>query len=391
MGKILTALAICVVPLVVGLHADSGDLFSYWKAATVMSIAAVGLAFIHPHAALALCAAFISALILDSYPRPTLFETWATYIAYFIVFLLALRYARSWIMPFIALSATIIALVGLLQLAGIRPVLTFVQWACGGKITYIGVTSTLHNENYIGHYCSMVLPILVIYAAEKKAWYLLPSAALAASLIFAASWLGVLAAAVSFALYLCLPGRGIRPKICVFAALTVATCSFTLWKGPAGAVDLLANQASRISSEENGKFLHGRGYIWAGSIAATKLWPQGPGRLAETFRGDPLEEYKTFRKPVIVDRPHSLYLQIAHAFGWWGLLVYLVGTWALGFKSITLAIRPSERAFVTGCWVAVAGFHVAGLLNDGGPSVWPVYAVLFGAAVSGGWPRRLMV
>ena len=92
-----------------------------------------------------------------------------------------------------------------------------------------------------------------------------------------------------------------------------------------------------------------------------------------------------------IDRPHSIYLQIAHAFGWWGLVFYLAVVAGSLYKAIRFEVWPPGRVFSRGCWLGILGFHVAGIFTDGGPAVWPVFAVVFGSAASGGFPplRRL--
>ena len=385
LGRYVTMIAICVVPLIVAPHYESGDLFSYWKATFCISIAGVGLLFLHEMGGLVMAILLIFALLLDPFAQPYLFETWATYVSYCIIFLLSLRYARRWVMPFLALSAFIVASVGISQWLGYRPIVSLIS----GKVIYKSITSTLHNENYIGTYCAMIIPLLFVYGSEKNRWYLIPTAVLAVLLIVSESWLGVLGVAASCILFLCLPQVGRRAKLCAFVAVIAASCLFTVFKGPTRAADTLRRTAQKASLNVDhfDKLFGRRGYIWAGAIKVTKPWPSGPGRLAYEFPHDPIKEHNLgMRPPTVIDRPHNVYLQVAYSFGLVGLLSWLTLTAGLARSCLRSSIYDPERAFCIGCWLGVFGFLVAGLLNDGGPSVWPVYAVLFGGAVSCGYP-----
>lgn len=393
MPKSIVAFSLCAIPLIVGVHPQTGDLFSYWKAAAAITAGGLSLIFLNSMLGVIMAAFLLFAVILDSHPRPFLFETWGTYISYVAIFLLSVSYARRWLMPFLAASAIVISLVGILQFFGFRPIVWFIQAAYGGKIVYSYITSTLHNENYIGVYCSLVLPVMAVYSVEKKWLYIFPTAALALLLIFSRSWLGVLGVAAAFLLYLFLPARRLRPKLYLLSAVIVATLLYSAWRSPAGVVQDVKMLVAKTEIVDNKDKLFGsRGYIWRGAVESTHLYPNGPGRLAETFPYNQIAEINAgYRPPIIIDRPHSVYLQIAHSFGWWGLLLYLASTWLLAFKCAGGPFKPSERAFCIGCWLGIVGFHAAGVFSDGGPAVWPVFAVLLGAGVSGGYRPQQMI
>lgn len=373
MIRILLVLAACVVPLLVWVHPPTGDLFSFGKSSMIVFIGAIGMVVIHPFPSTILGILLVLSVMFYPDMKPTLFENWAVYTSYVIIFIMALKGAGRWLLPWIGASAVIVSLVGVAQWCGYRPISAYIEFIWGGKVVYDAITSTIHGENYIGHYCAMVLPLCYIPLMEKKWWYSIPTGALVALLMISQSWLGVLAVVVSFVFVLSLPALGLRQKLSALLAVTVLVCSVIAWNGIEKTGRTLEGLEKKINVSSFDKLFSSRGYIWAHTAADIELFGHGPGKLAERM---PRMPHKVRAK--IIDRPHNFFLQMAHALGLAPTIWILVLLSLLYHRSMRFALATGD-IFLVSAGVGIIGFAVAGLLNDGGPGITPVVAVMLGA------------
>ncbi len=126
----------------------------------------------------------------------------------------------------------------------------------------------------------------------------------------------------------------------------------------------------------------GRGSIWRLTLPLLSgAWFKGKG-----FGTYPLEMrinspvFRSVEKPLILDKPHSLYLQIAFGAGFLGLGLFL----ALVGRTVARAARRLIRDpdFVhAGIAGAVIGYLVSGVVNDSVVCVAPVFWVFLGLLV----------
>jgi len=134
------------------------------------------------------------------------------------------------------------------------------------------------------------------------------------------------------------------------------------------------------------KLFSHRGYIWSRTLPLMKWqWLRGPGPA--TF---PLyfPQRDFFGKmnidwpfDLIVDRPHSLYLQIAHGTGWLSLMVLLILFGEFFRRAARLLRADKENHYLLACTASTAGYLVAGIFNDSTLGVAPLFWIILGA----GW------
>lgn len=134
-----------------------------------------------------------------------------------------------------------------------------------------------------------------------------------------------------------------------------------------------------------------RGYIWSRSIPMLKdtiLLGHGPDTFAIYFPQSDLSGKLKHMNDIniLVDKPHSIYLQLGLNTGLISLiafltfiLFYLVQCFRLYF------LKPDNNSyyhFGVTCMFAVVGFCVAGIANDSVVSVSPVFWVLLGVGIA---------
>ncbi len=154
-----------------------------------------------------------------------------------------------------------------------------------------------------------------------------------------------------------------------------------VWNGP------LESQApARMDWPLSDSSFSTRGFIWARTLPLIKeriLFGAGPGTLVADF---PQRDF--FGKAAvglpsnsIVDRPHSLYLQVAHGSGLVSLLLVL---WIVAHGGIR-ALRNAEFGGEDSTWgyplaAGLFGYLAASLCNDSFVGVAPLFWTLLGVA-----------
>lgn len=191
--------------------------------------------------------------------------------------------------------------------------------------------STLYNVNYVGFYVAMVFPVLFSY--RKCPMCIISMLLLVGALYQSGSLAGLIATTVGVTFVLWYEGmRWMAFLPAEIGALYLAT----RWKAGFG----------------------GRLEIWRNTISI--IHPLGSGLGVFPF------EYPQTGTEM-VDKPHSMYLQVAHAFGGVGLGVVLASL---------VRWRPRSVAMSAG----LVGGLVAGLTNDLYIGVAPILFILLGAS-----------
>jgi O-antigen ligase len=139
----------------------------------------------------------------------------------------------------------------------------------------------------------------------------------------------------------------------------------------------------------------GRGYIWLESLPILReclILGKGAGNFPFFFvQNDVIglcNTDGTYR--LVIDKPHSLYLQIAITAGIPALLCILVLFGSFVFRGLRClwkanaeAFRTDRRVMLMLClYAGVCGYMVSGLINDSSITVSPVFWLLFGTAYS---------
>jgi len=133
--------------------------------------------------------------------------------------------------------------------------------------------------------------------------------------------------------------------------------------------------------------VNNRAFIWARTLPLLVSAPwfgRGPGSFALDFPNRDFSGLMTIfgTADIMVDRPHSFYLQYAHAFGIPALFLLLSVVLYYFYQSVTLLRRATSVdwswTLAAACFAACLGFALTGLCNDSmiGPST--VFWVLLG-------------
>lgn len=128
-------------------------------------------------------------------------------------------------------------------------------------------------------------------------------------------------------------------------------------------------------------------YIWSRTIPLLKhtlLVGSGPDSFAVEFpQDDYIGKINAYGTPnMIVDKPHSLYLQIAVNTGVLSLIAFLALVLAYVINCIKLYLARSSKntfaSFGVAIFISICSYLVVGLFNDSVVSVAPIFWILLG-------------
>lgn len=208
--------------------------------------------------------------------------------------------------------------------------------APGLRIEYEGrAASTLFNVDYVGFYAAMVCPLLL---AKRKYFSAILTFAM---LIQSRNRSGLYATLCGVILLLWLERRYLQAY--AGSILTVIGAFVVCVKNPT---------------------FSGRFEIWKNTLPLITPLGSGMGTFALQYPQNP--------NAAFVDKPHNMYLGIAHAFGWVGL--------AIGFFLFFRYWRPKSKALTVG---AISGL-IAAFCNDLYVGVAPILVILVSASTRGG-------
>lgn len=137
----------------------------------------------------------------------------------------------------------------------------------------------------------------------------------------------------------------------------------------------------------------GRGYAWVNTIPLLKdtiLWGTGPGTFAMYFQqNDYVGLMNTHGSAkFVIDKPHSMYLQIAEQTGILGLIALIIIFVIAIYKSINTYYKNKEEVHIKefslglGIFIGIVGFLILALVNDSIVTVNPVFWILLGVNFS---------
>lgn len=128
-----------------------------------------------------------------------------------------------------------------------------------------------------------------------------------------------------------------------------------------------------------------RGYIWARTLPLLDnkwLIGAGPGVYAHEFPQRDFHgkaQFLTVNDMLIIDRPHSMYLQIAHASG-----IISLGCFLFIAIGGIVRLQREKSAFKIALSASIIAYLVAGFFNDSSVVVAPLFWIMVGAAWSSG-------
>lgn len=137
----------------------------------------------------------------------------------------------------------------------------------------------------------------------------------------------------------------------------------------------------------------GRGYAWINTIPLLKntiLLGTGPGTFAMYFQqNDYVGLMNTHGSAkFVIDKPHSMYLQIAEQTGILGLIA-LISIFIISiYRSINIYYKNKEKIYIKefslglGIFIGLIGFLILGLVNDSIVTVNPIFWILLGVNFS---------
>lgn len=138
-------------------------------------------------------------------------------------------------------------------------------------------------------------------------------------------------------------------------------------------------------------FASSRGYIWSRTLPMLKhtiLKGYGPDTYIFYFpQYDFIGKLKAYNTDnIVVDKPHSLYLQVAVNTGIISLLALLSIFCAYSLKSIKIYSKQGDMNSISylgiALFAAVTGYLTAGFFNDSVVAVAPIFWILLGMGIS---------
>ena len=361
-----------LVPCIVWLYeGPPPELFAWYKSKAIVAIGICACPFMPRLAGWAFAFSYIFLLIGCRYDmiwgQPNQYQGLMVWLSYLSIFSLALHNKKQTrvIMVCLLVSVAAVSMVGFAQLLGFQPI----DWLVfGGSFKRYSITSTLYNENFVGHFGGMICPFLLVCFLRSQKYSLTALILLLTMLlvlILSRSLIGIASAFMSCAIVAGLHIRSFRIGLfCIFIAVSAVAANIYIER----------RSISNLTSLGN------RSYLWTHAIADTRIVGHGPDQLAMRWhKTAPISsQLKTFKKLTFPDRAHGLYVGIAHAFGWSGLVLYLIFVGEYLLRGLRLRVWGLRRPIYFACWSAVLGYHIAGIANDSGVFVSPVMWALFG-------------
>lgn len=336
----------------------SYDLFTWGKAALLLCLTIASLAFTNfstvpkrltcpliSYSLLLLISALYSNYpMLAVFGTPDYNEGLLVLLAYPVIFLASTQSPKRYLIPTLQTSLFLVAFFCLLQITFRE---TWLDWFAGASVQAIPfpLYGALMNPNHLGLYCATLYPIIFLSKVKFK------------EICF--SWL-LLAIAM---------GTGSRLAL---TSITVTTL-ILLWHKFDKRKQLVLGFAILILGAFLSKSLHtsfkDRWLIYKKAvpmISHTLLFGAGPATFINEFPQH-TPEIEHLQGNRIVDRPHNIYLQVAHASGLLSLLV-------LGFVVILSIFQAKEIELRA----SVIGFLIAGLFTDSMVGVTPIFLFILG-------------
>lgn len=290
-----------------------------------------------------------------------------TYLVYVLIVLVARRVTLSErLLKGFTLSASIVALIGILQVYGISllPIGEF------GQHTTAAI-STMGNRNFFASFVLLCLPIgLYYYMTGGKRYYLLSFSLFFYALIASFTrgvWIGFAAMFILalFKLYPLIdkPLFKRRAGALVIAMLLLsATFQLTTGMGLFGRFGTIFNEVSKVTDQDAHQTMGSyRGFIWQKSlilVTQNPLFGLGPDNMKDSFKTQFFEESLALTPNGIpADKVHNEYLHYAVTSGIPLMLIYLALLWAIEKRTRRVA---DQRLLY---YIAVFGYCIQANFN----------------------------
>lgn len=341
------------------------DIFTWWKMLVLLSLATLSVAFISVRnyvnfsvrlavnlfALLTFTSAMFSEFpVLAMFGMPQYCEGALAFIGYSLVFIVSTQINPKWVKPTLLLSTAGVFFFCLLQIIEGH---TWLNFFMGREISAEAwpLYATLQNPNHLGLFLSLIFPFLLA-SDFKNQWI----------------WGGVVSSAIVM-----IVGSASRLALVSCGLTTSFIIGHT--KKLFLVIPLAAILIGATFSHSYHNVYKDRIYIWKNAIPLLKhtiLLGHGPATFINEFP-QTAPDYEKYQGDRLVDRPHNIYLQIAHGTGILSLLI-------LGFIVVLSLVQPAPFEFK----VAIFGFLIAGLFTDSFIGVTPLFCFLLGAC----WARE---
>lgn len=297
---------------------------------------------------------------------------------------------------FIFISSVIVSVIGILQFYGLFK--GFVENLLGAIYDpIIPCASTLGNQNMVGSYITLMLPLAIIfYIIRNKVIYMVAACIDFVCLLCTntkSAWLAFVYMFIFIIIYFIKNKsyvKEIRNLIILF------TASFLLFSitGHNSFINRIyqstAHDLSSVKKENNSKINidnlgTDRGFIW---IRAIKLIPNHPliGSGPDTFMAEFTKKYRSevlnhYNKKISVDKAHNEYLQIAVTTGIPSLMAYLCLLFSIFFKGKRILKDKkyiNDNPVILILFISCTGYVIQAFFNISVVAVAPIYWTFLG-------------
>lgn len=318
---------------------------------------------------MALSAVFADNQLYAWLGRPFRHDGFITYLAYFIIFLMARHIKLTHgLIQLATLSMCLVGGYAILQIYGLEPFardLARVEWGTA--------FSTMGNPNYLGAYLVLLLPLSVHGWVSIKQKRYLASFTLGYYALLCSntrgSWIGFVVAFIVYLIFIYqqVDRRQLFKRVALLLALIViltALFNITLEGKFANRFSTFYTEAGKMLADEDERNTAGsfRMYIWQKTLLLIKKRPilgYGPENLLEPFVDNFLEDSKRIAENGLpADKAHNEYLHYAVTSGVPLTLIYI----ALLLTIERIARRRRDDYIIL--YAAVFGYCVQALFNS---------------------------
>lgn len=372
------SLILCLLPLIAFLHytpcppalyafawTGEWDIFTFWKDKMLWALCLAGLFFTRRFSGLILI--FMSFLFysychstngdLSLWGLPNYSEGAVTFLCYCLVFTSAGCFTDEEFKKYLAIGILSVGLLAIIQLIYGNylncPPFKFISglWHYQTNGIPYPLYMSFMNPNHLGLYCAMILPV-VLRLDYQTGWFAAIITALTVGCGSRAAWLSAL---------LTLPKRFWNRYLMLIIGLLTAFFHTIVF-------DKLSNFFTTS----------GRTYMWKESLPSLQLLGRGPATFVLDFPQWKIAEKIAAGLPVntVIDRPHNILIQIAHATGILSLIP---------MSLIVFFALKKDTPYRYG----IIGFLICAMFTDSMVGVTPIFCILLGMNYQ--WDGKLKI
>lgn len=340
------------------------DIFTWWKSFTILTLSILSTGFLKensrlPKAIVWLTLSFCTLTILSSVFSLDPFLSWSgmpqynegavMFVCYGIIFLVSTQINPKWVTPTIVISTLGIFTMCSLQIIFGR---SWMNLFTGRSLNAVPwpLYGSLQNPNHLGLFVSLTFPFILASDFKKPWQWPVFTTACIMLIVGSASRLALVSCGVTASLII-----GFSKKLYLIVPLAIILVGVSF-------------------SHSYHSAYKDRLYIWQHTLPLLKrtvFLGHGPAVFINEFP-QTAPGYELYQGDSLVDRPHNIYLQVAHGTGI--LSLFILG--AIVFFSL---LQPAPLEYKAG----IAGFLIAGCFTDSFVGVTPVFCFLLGAC----WTR----